>query len=109
VLVIKVLNNLKCHCFTMSDMQILDYPLHEVIFECPLYELVQKVRSKQFVNISMRKPMCKRLVDNISKGYEGTKLEGEPTTMSYLIPNSSQRIPGSNLLIRKSVFSWERR
>ena len=61
----------------MSDMQILDYPLHKVIFEYPLYELVQKVRSKQFVNISMWKPMHKRLVDNISKGYEGTKIEGE--------------------------------
>jgi hypothetical protein len=88
-------------------MQILNYLFHEVIFKCPLYELVKKVRSKEFMNICTWKSMCKRLVDDLdmSKWHEGTELK--QTTMSYLIPNSSQRILGSNSLIRKLVFSCE--
>ena len=58
-------------------MQILDYPFHKVIFKCPLYELVKKVRGKEFMDICTWKSMCKRLVDDLdmSKWREGTELK----------------------------------
>jgi hypothetical protein len=54
----------------MSDVQILGYPFYKVIFKRPLYELVQEVRRKEFVNIRTWKSTCKRLVDNMSKWHK---------------------------------------
>jgi hypothetical protein len=51
----------------VSFVQVLNYPLYEVVLEGPLYELVQEVRGEEFMDIGSRKAVRKRLMSAVSK------------------------------------------
>ena len=81
-------------------------PLDQVIFEYTLDELMEDVRCEQFMDISSRESVCEWLKAPVRENRSRRGIER--TTTSPRIPYSSQRIPGSNLLIKKSVFSCDR-
>ena len=60
--VVYVLDILQSYLCPVSFMQVLDYPLYEVVFEGPLYELVQEVRGKEFMDVGSRKGVRKWLM-----------------------------------------------
>ena len=105
--VVNVLNNLQCNLFAMCDVQIFHDPIHKMILKGSFYKLMQEIRCKKFVYISTGKSMCKGLQNNVNRQFY-TMAVNEQTTMSCLMPKSSQRIPGSKFSMRKSVFSCER-
>lgn len=37
---VNVLNDLKCRRFAMSDVQVIQYPIHEVVLKHAFYKLV---------------------------------------------------------------------
>ena len=47
--------------WAMSFVKILLNPSNKVVFEGPLYRLMEKVRGEQFVDIGMGEVECKRL------------------------------------------------
>ena len=57
-----ILDYVKCMTLTMSLEKVLLNPFNNVIFECPFDELMQKVWSEEFMNISTRKLVSEWLV-----------------------------------------------